>query len=177
GLQDAQGQKSTGGFDTFFQDFNPFTAVELGYTPIIDGVGRGTYRFTAWYRDAGESNGKPHDSGFDISFDQRIGKHWVPFFRYGIGEGNINGIQNMISTGIGWEGKLISESDVVGLAGAWGQPTDSTLRDQYAIEAFYRLQVSPDNQLTVGYQVIIDPSNNPNQDVVGVFELRWRISF
>ena len=38
------------------------------------------------------------------------------------------------------------------------------------------MQVSPDNQFTVGYQVIIDPSNDPDSDVVGVFELRWRIS-
>jgi hypothetical protein len=176
GAQDAQGKKTTTGFDTFFNDFDLFGAGELGYTPTIEGWGRGNYRFTGWYRAAGESDGTPHDAGFVFSCDQRMGPHWIPFFRYGIGEGNINGIEQMISGGAGWEGHIISQSDIVGVAGAWGQPSDDDLRDQYAIELFYRLQVSPDNQFTVGYQVILDPSNDPDSDVVGVFEMRWRIS-
>jgi porin len=176
GFQDAQGKKTTAGFDTFFQDFNLFSALELGFTPTFEGLGRGTYRFTAWYRDHGEDNGKQHDAGFDISFDQRIGKHLIPFFRGGIGQGNINGIENMVSGGVGWEGELITKSDVMGIGGAWGQPKNHDLRDQYSAEIFYRLQVSPDNQLTFGYQFIIDPSNDPHHDVVGVFELRWRVA-
>ena len=166
----------TAGFDTFFQDFDLFSALEAGFTPTIEGVGRGTYRFTAWYRDAGTTDGKPHDAGFDISFDQRVGPHLVPFFRAGIGEGNINGIEDMISGGVGWEGRMITKSDVAGVAGSWGRPSDHDLRDQYATEIFYRLQVSPDNQFTLGYQVIIHPSLQANEDVVGVFEVRWRIA-
>ena len=90
----------------------------------------------------------------------------------------MNGIENMVSGGtLDGEGKLISKSDVIGAGGAWGEPSNSTLRDQFAAEFFYRLQVSPDNQFTLGYQVIFDPSNQPNDDVVGVFEVRWRITF
>jgi porin len=176
GVQDAQGKKTEAGFDTFFGDFNLFTAAEVGFTPTIEGAGRGNYRVTAWYRDAGESNGQPHDAGFDLSVDQHVGPHWIPFFRYGVGEGNINGIEHMISTGVGWEGEFITRSDVVGLAGAWGRPSDHDLDDQFAAEVFYRLQVSPDNQFTLGYQVIIDPVFDPGSDIVGVFEVRWRIS-
>jgi hypothetical protein len=176
GFQDAQGQKGTAGFNTFFDDFNLFSAFELGYSPDIPNVGAGTYRITPWYRDAGESNGQPHDAGIDLSIDQRIGPNFVPFFRAGIGEGNINGITDMISAGLGWEGKLLTESDVTGFAASWGKPKDTSLRDQYALELFYRLQVSPDNQLMLGYQIIIDPASNPASNVVGVFELRWRIA-
>lgn len=176
GFQDAQGKKTTAGFDTFFEDFNLFSAAEFGWTPTVENWGKGTYRFTVWYRDAGDSNGQPHDTGFDISFDQHLSKHWIPFFRAGIGEGNINGIEAMVSTGVGWEGKLLTESDVIALGGAWGKPSDHDLDDQFTIEAFYRVQVSPDNQFTVGYQVIIDPSLQPEDDVVGVFEVRWRVS-
>jgi porin len=176
GVQDAQAKKTHGGFDTFFGDFNLFGAAEVGLTPTLTGLGRGTYRFTAWYRDAGETDGKPHDAGFDISIDQHIGPQLIPFLRYGIGEGNINGIEHMISAGVGWEGKLLTESDVLGLGGAWGRPSDHALDDQFAFEAFYRLQVSPDNQLTIGYQVIIHPTFEPGDEVVGVFELRWRIT-
>jgi hypothetical protein len=176
GVQDAQGKKTTPGFNTLFDDFNLFGAFEFGLTPVIEDVGRGTYRFTAWYRDAGHRTGTPHDAGFDVSIDQRVGPHLIPFFRAGTGEGNINGIEHMISAGVGWEGKLLTESDVMGFAAAWGRPSNHDSSDQFATEVFYRLQVSPDNQLTVGYQVIFNPSNAPDDHVVGVFELRWRIS-
>jgi porin len=177
GAQDAQGKKTEAGFDTLFEDWNLFSAVELGFTPTIEGLGKGTYRFTPWYRDAGESNGKAHDAGFVVSIDQHVGPHFVPFFRAGIGEGNLNGIAQMVSTGVGWEGKILTESDVVGLAAAWGNPEDEDLRDQWATEIFYRLQASPDNQLTIGYQVIFEPAKDPDHDIVGVLELRWRITF
>lgn len=174
GFQDAQGKKTEAGFDTFFHDFNLFGAFELGFTPTIDGLGKGTYRFTGWYRDAGASTGSNHDGGFAISFDQRLREDLVGFFRAGWGEGNINGIEYLVSGGIGWHGPLITKSDVCGIGIAWGRPSDGDLDDQYAAEAFYRLQVSPDNQLTIGYQVIVDPTFDPDTDVVGVFELRWR---
>lgn len=83
----------------------------------------------------------------------------------------------MISGGIGWEGKMLTETDVVGIAGAWGKPEDHDLDDQYVTEVFYRLQVSPDNQFTLGYQFIFSPTFEPDDDVVGVFEVRWRITF
>ncbi len=51
----------------------------------------------------GSSNDKPHDAGFDVSFDQHVSEHLIPFFRAGIGEGNINGIDDMISGGVGWQ--------------------------------------------------------------------------
>ena len=176
GFQDAQAKKTTAGFDTFFDDFNLFSAAELGLTPELEGLGKGSYRFTVWYREAGERTGTPHDTGFALSIDQRISERLVPFFRYGFSDANVSGIQQMISGGIGWEGNLITESDVAGLGGAWGKPDDGDLSDQYAAEIFYRLQVSPDNQLTLGYQLIFDPVFDPDRDVVGVFEIRWRVT-
>ena len=176
GLQDAQGKKTTPGFNTFFDDFNLFGALEVGFTPVLEDIGRGSYRFTAWYRDAGHRDGRPHDAGFDVSIDQRVGPHLIPFFRAGTGHGNINGIEHMISAGVGWDGALLTESDVIGVAAAWGRPADHDLNDQFTTEVFYRLQVSPDNQLTVGYQVIVNPSLAPDDHLVGVFEVRWRIA-
>lgn len=177
GFQDAQGKKTTIGFDTFFGDFNLFSAMEIGYTPTIPDWGEGTYRLTIWYRDAGRTDGKPHDAGFDLSFDQRLGPHLIPFFPCGLGEGNINDIDAMISAGAGWQGILVTPADVIGIAGAWGRPTDHNLRNQFATEIFYRLQVSPDNELTFGYQLIVNPSLDTADSVVGVFEVRWRVTF
>ena len=112
-----------------------------------------------------------------MSFDQHVGPHLIPFFRAGIGQGNINCLEHLISAGVGWDGDLLTKSDVVGVAASWGSPKDHDLDDQYAAEVFYRLQASPDNQITIGYQLILHPSLDPNHDVVGVFELRWRITY
>jgi len=177
GTQDAEGKATTGGFNTLFEDFNLFSAVDLGFTPTIPGLGKGTYRFTGWYRDDGKSQGTPHDAGFGCSFDQHVGPNLIPFFKCGFNQGNDCKVEDMIAAGIGWQGKLLSPSDVIGLAGSWGRPSDHDLRDQYAAEAFYRMQVARDIQLTVGYQAIFDPSKAPGDDVVGVFEFRWGISF
>ena len=60
---------------------------------------------------------------------------------------------------------------------AWGQPADRLLRDQYVGESFYRIQLTPKMRLTAGYQVIIDPSESPEEDLVGVMSLRLRVAF
>ena len=41
--------------------------------------------------------------------------------------------------------------------------------------AFHRFQVTEYTQLSDGAQAIIDPSNAPEKDVVGVFSVRLRI--
>jgi hypothetical protein len=151
--------------------------VEAGFTPTIAGIGKGTYRFMGWYRDAGETDETPYDEGFAISCDQHIGEHLVPFIKAGVGKGNVTGIETMISGGVGWEGKSLTPSDILGVAGSWGKPADHNLDAQYAIEAFYRLQVARDIQLTVGYQAIFEPANAQDDEFVGVFEVRWRIAF
>jgi porin len=176
GIQNAQGNANTGNLGDLWDDYSPFTAAEIDYTPNIRDFGRGNYRFTYWYRDATGSTGLPHDGGFDLSFDQQWGPNFTPFFRYGYSEATISHISNMISAGLGYRGKILSPDDIVGGAFSWGQPSTPGLRSQYATEIFYRLQASPDVQCTIGYQLIIDPSNNPGENVVGVFELRWRIA-
>ena len=176
GAQDGEGEATSTGFHTLFNDYSLFSAAELGFTPTIEGWGKGTYRLTGWYRDRGKGAGTPHDAGISLSIDQHIGEHIIPFLRVGVAEGNITGVQDMISAGVGWQGKLITPLDVVGVAASWGRPTDHDLKDQFAAEFFYRLQVSRDTQLTVGYQGIFDPSHAKSDSPVGVFEVRWRIA-
>jgi porin len=51
------------------------------------------------------------------------------------------------------------------------------LRDQYAVELFYRLQLSSSFELTPDIQFMIDPSLNPAHDFIAVFGARARLSF
>ena len=64
-----------------------------------------------------------------------------------------------------------------GVGLAWGQPEDSSFRDQYVTELFYRFQVSSKIQITPGFQVIFDPSKNIDDDMIGIFGFRVRMVF
>ena len=45
-------------------------------------------------------------------------------------------------------------------------------RDEWGIDTFYRFNLVERVELSFGYQVIFDPSFNPNTDSVNVFSLR-----
>jgi hypothetical protein len=51
------------------------------------------------------------------------------------------------------------------------------LGDQGVGEVFYRLQVTPHMQLTPSFQLIIHPSRAPDEDLIGVFGIRFRTAF
>lgn len=72
---------------------------------------------------------------------------------------------------IGWK------DDIFGIGFSWGEPSDTPSRDQYVVELYYRHQFTPKIQLTPGFQVIFDPSLNPDEDVIGIFEFRVRVVF
>jgi len=175
GFQDQQGTITSPGFNTFFTDFDLFSAGEIGFTPNVPGLGEGNYRFTLWHADAVPTQSKPSDEGFVLSFDQRITPHMIPFVRYEYANGALTGIKQLMTGGFGWQGRLLSKQDVCGVALAWGQPTDDK-RNQWTAETFYRVQLSPANQLSVGYQLIVDPTNS-NEDAVGVCWVRFRVLF
>ena len=51
------------------------------------------------------------------------------------------------------------------------------LDDQGAVDAFYRVQVTPEIALTPTVQMVIDPVRNPDEDVVWVLGIRSRFAF
>lgn len=175
GFQDAQGKKTTAGFNTFGEgDF--LYAGEFGLTPVFEGLGKGNYRLTYWYSDQVESTDTQASQGFSLSCDQElVPDNLAVFLRYGTSDGFTSGIENLVSGGVvvrtPWR-----KDDLIGVGLSWGEPTDGG-RDQYASELFYRLQLGTREQLTLGVQVITDPSDFPTQDHVAVFEARFRIAF
>jgi len=45
------------------------------------------------------------------------------------------------------------------------------------MESFYRFQAGGNIQITPGFQLIVNPSNDPDSDVKAVFQIRARITF
>ncbi|MFM1892028.1 MAG: hypothetical protein RLZ44_1105, partial [Pseudomonadota bacterium] len=70
---------------------------------------------------------------------------------------------------------------VFGLGLNWGRPNrelfGADARDQYTIEAYYRLQVAEHVAITPDIQLIKDPALNPDDDLVWVAGLRARLAF
>lgn len=176
-FSDANGNKETAGFDTFFDDAEYFTAVEVGLRPLFEKIWRGNYRFTFWHIDEREKAGLPSGHGFALSFDQEVTQSVRALLRYGYADNGGLEVRHILSGGVAIADPFGSTDDLLGVGAAWGEPQDSSLRDQYVTEVFYRVQLTPNIQLTPGYQVIINPSENPDDDVIGVFEIRFRLFF
>ena len=112
-----------------------------------------------------------------MSFDQDLGNNLVPFLRYGYQDRDLRNTKNVISGGLGVLRPFGREDDVLGVGLSWGDAEDGDLQDQYVGEVFYRLQATGKIQVTPGVQMIVDPSRNAEDDVVGVFSLRVRVVF
>jgi porin len=51
------------------------------------------------------------------------------------------------------------------------------LDDQNEIDAYYRVQLTPEIQIGPTFQIIFDPVRNPDEDTVYVLGIRTRIAF
>jgi porin len=178
GVHDANGNKAKSGFHTI-DEGDVFVAAEVGWTPTFEDFGKGNYSLDVWHTDEATIEGFPSDKGVALSCEQEMCKHYVPFLRASWSDGDATGISYMAEAGIGLEGVVRAKEDLTGIGVVWAKPDDPAFRDQFGGEVFHRFQISPDMQLTVGYQYVVDPAKAPssNHDPVGIFEIRLRIAF
>jgi hypothetical protein len=69
----------------------------------------------------------------------------------------------------------------VAIAGMWSQPfkdifPGSGQRDQWGMETYWNVAVTPNLSLTPGIQFIVDPSFNPRADFVAIPAVKFRLS-
>jgi carbohydrate-selective porin OprB len=112
-----------------------------------------------------------------FTLEQDVGAHIVPFLLYSFGDGGGIDVRQTVATGVGIEEAFGRNQDLVGLVLSWAQPADRSMRDQYTIEFFHRIYVTPFLHVTPDIQVIVDPSNNLDEDVIAVLGLRLRTLF
>ena len=86
------------------------------------------------------------------------------------------GLDRIFTAGFGLEDPFGNAGDMFGLGVGWADPDARSLRDEYVVEAFYRVQVTPTLQFTPDFQVVFQPSASTD-DAVGVFSLRFRIQY
>ena len=174
GFGDANGQPTTSGFDTFFDDAEYFSYAEVGVTNGKDRIYLDNIHVALWHSDRREFVGAPEGHGVAFTAQKFLCDKWLPFFRFGYADGDAALMQTTFSTGLGIQRE---NRDVIGLGCSWGSPADGSLRDQFTSEVFYRFQLTQFLAVTPDIQLIVDPALNPTTDVLGVFGVRLRAAF
>jgi len=178
GVANAYNRTTEFEFDSLhYKDF--FYTMEVGYTPYVDGMGRGRYSVMGWYIDerTRDTPAIPSDSGLTLVAGQQLSDRLQVWARYAYADGTTTNIRQLAQAGVGYTGLLGSPSNMTGLAFSYAQPRSDSSREEKVLEIFERLQVSRFTQISVGAQAIFDPGNNLNVSTVGVFYARLRLAF
>jgi porin len=151
-----------------------FEAAEIGWSPELPGLERGTYRFMGWHTAATAQHRE--GSGVALSFDQEIGDGIVPFLRVGYCPDDVFQTSLEVSWGVAAVRPFDRATDLAGIGATWGKPVQASTRDQFAMDLFYRLQVVDGIQITSDVELVFDPALQPGRSFVAVFGLRSRIA-
>lgn len=154
-----------------------FSFGEVGFTPTIEGLGLGRYRAMGWHSDAREKDNVGSDRGFSIILEQDLGEIVQVFARYGYADKGLAGIRSSVEVGVGVRGLLGDNDNMTGAAFAYSEPPPGNSREEKIAEIFHRWQLTRFVQFSVSAQAIFDPSNAPDDDVLGVFSARLRVAF
>jgi hypothetical protein len=159
-----------------YPDFETFArgeyvyAGELGLTPSFEGVGAGTYRFSGYYAD--ETADEPAGSGFALSFEQELGDAWGLFLRYQVAFENEPALKQSLGVGAVATRPFGRAGDWLGLALIWAEPSDDTRRDEFGVEAYWRIQLGERLELTPDLQIHAHPGRDEAVSFVGGLRLR-----
>ena len=181
GAHDANADVEKSGFDTY--DGELFTIFEVGFdTGLMPREpGRpphGHVHVSFWHQDKRDDAGIDNGWGVGVSGVQRFGR-FSPFVRYGYADVNAGGptpVKHMVNIGLVTDDILGQDKDRIGVGYTWSDPADRSLDKQNMIDAYYRVQLTPEIEIGPTLEVIFDPVRNPDDDTVYVWGFRTRIS-
>jgi porin len=182
GAHDANADTEKAGWNTY-EKGELFTIFEVGYdTGLIPREpGRapfGHVHVSMWHQNQREDAGISSGWGIAGSALQRFGR-FTPWVRYGYANHADDGptpVKHMANVGLVINGIFGQAYDRIGLGYTWSDPANHELDDQSQIDAYYRVQVTPEIQFGPTFQLIFDPSRNPDEDTVYVWGIRARFA-
>ena len=175
GFADANGVPTESGFETFTDESEFFKHVELGWTPSFERRYLDKLNLLFWHVDEREEAGIPDAWGLAFTLTQFVEDRWMPFFRAGWSEGEVALLEATAMLGLGYS--MREEGDLVALGLNWGRPPNDDSEDQFIGELFYRFQLAENLQITPDLQLVVNPANNPEENVIWVFGIRARLTF
>lgn len=159
----------------FFKDYGElYTTAEVGWSPSRDERYLKNAHVTLWHSDAREEAGIEESEGVALGANWTFDKRWMPFVRAGWSDGTAPSYSKSVTAGMIYY--FPTRSDLMGFGLNWGAPSDSSLREQWTGELFYRLQIAENLSITPDLQLFIDPALNPAEDEIWLFGLRVRIT-
>jgi porin len=168
-IADAKGKGEFLDFNSFFQGDHMGSAY-VAFEPEVGCLGRGKYQFGAHFIEATDTASYSRFVG--INALQPLGESWDVFAKYNRADKRTAAIRQSAGGGLVRKGALGFQEDLIGIGFAWAEPSDSTLRDEYVLETFWRTQLTPLIQLTPSLQFWFDPSMTPGEDFQSVFSIR-----
>jgi porin len=174
GIADASGNSDDPN-DTVDSLFNGLT---FGWKDEVGDLGAGRYQATLWHvNERDDIQGAPSASGFSLVAQQELGNGWVPYARYARSNKAAVKTRQLATVGAVLETPFNRKNDRLGLAAGWGQPHNTDFRNQWVGEIFYRWAIFSELRLTPSAQILVNPSRNKKDDVIGIFSLRARLTF
>jgi len=184
GLTDSNGdpEDPLDGFDTFTNDREYFTNVEIGWTTAPEKAYLDNIHLTLWHVDERDEAGTEDGWGAAFSFSLWLQDRYLPFLKAGYAHDGSSLLEKSVSAGLGYQPQPIGSDrgNILAVGVNWGEPNStvlgSGLDDQYAIEAFFRWQLLKELAVTPNVQFLIDPALNPEEDNIWLFGLRARLA-
>ncbi len=181
GAHDANADLQKSGFDTY--DGELFSIFEVGYdtgllprTPT--GLPQGHLHASLWHQDSREDAGIDDGWGIAGSAVQRFGR-FTPFVRYGYADVTTTGptsSKHMVNLGLVTDNIFGQDKDRIGIGYTWSDPVDNKLDSESVVDAYYRVQLTPEIQVGPTFELIFDPARNPDEDTVFVWGFRARVA-
>ncbi len=181
GITDTNGDPGNpfDGFDNFFSDNEYFTSFEIGWTSSHKRIIFDNTHVTFWHKDRQVAAGVNAGWGAAFSYWRYLNDNFMPFVRGAYADDGGSLLQKSLSVGVGYQTQAFS--GLLGLGLNWGEPNENTfspgLKDQYAIEAFYRVPVGNRFAVTADAQLIKDPALNPSESTIWMLNVRARFAF
>ena len=161
-----------------FDEGEFFTHAEIGWTSAPDRSYYDNFHITGWYSNEREEAGISEGWGLTFSGSWFFDGQWMPFVRGGYANDGGTLMEKSISTGVGYD--VQPKRGLLAFGFNWGQPNKDTfgpgLREQYALELFYRLNLTEQFTITPDIQFLKNPALNPDEDSIWVFGLRVRMA-
>jgi len=170
------------GFDTFFNDNEYFSSIEIGRTSSHSRIALDNVHLSLWHVDSRDEVGAPDGWGANFSWSRYYNNQFMPFIRAGYTDDSGSLLQKSVSVGFGYQPNTSTEApgNLFGAAINWGEVNDLSfgpgLDDQITAEVFYRWQTSKKLALTADVQFLKDPALNPDESSVYVWSVRARFA-
>jgi carbohydrate-selective porin OprB len=174
GVGDSSMDKDLPPWETLDND-SWYQLLELGLCPEIPVLGKGNYRLTPWHNHLFGADG----FGVALNVDQELGrKDVVAFFRFGYGDDDVTPVKIFVSGGVAFEAPFGREGDLVAIGVAWSDPSpDVGFRSETLLELFYRVELAKAISITPDLQLVFNPANNLEDELVVVPGIRLHLKF